>query len=119
MVRSTRGEYIGKVDPKYAARLIRLTLGGNQYSSSVVKSTAQGMTVIIREVYQHPSQTGKLSFPPKGMDEFRPYVGDKLLKLDSEDEDEDESGYTIIGGDEIEVLPDEAEGVDDADSEDE
>ncbi|MFH1647871.1 MAG: tetratricopeptide repeat protein [Chloroflexota bacterium] len=119
VVRSTRGEYIGKVDPKYAARLIRLTLGGNQYSSSVVKSTADGMTVIIREVYQHPSQAGKLSFPPKGMDEFRPYVGDKLLKFDSEDEDEDESGYTIIGGDEIEVLPEDAEGVDDADSEDE
>jgi len=77
----------------------------------VVKSTMDWMTVIIRETYQHPSQAGKLSFPPKGMEEFRPYVGDKILKL--EEDEEEESGYTIIGGDEIEVLPEESEGVDD------
>jgi hypothetical protein len=48
------------------------------------------------------------------MEEFRPYVGDKLIKLESQDEEEDESGYTIIGGDEIEVLPEEsAEAEDD------
>jgi hypothetical protein len=118
-VENRRGVYMGKVDPKYAQRLVRLMLGGNQYTASVVKSTMDMMTIIIRETYQHPSQAGKLSFPPKGMDEFRPYVGDKLLKLD-DDEEEDESGYTIIGGDEIEVLPEEAEGVDDdTDSDDE
>ena len=110
-VESSRGDYMGKVDPKYAQRLTRLILGGNQYMASVVKSTMDSMTVIIRETYQHPSQAGKLSFPPKGMEEFRPYVGDKLLKLD--EDEEDESGYTIIGGDEIEVLPEESEGVDD------
>jgi hypothetical protein len=73
------------------------------------------MTIIIREVYQHPSQVWKLSFPPKGMEEVRPYVSDKVFKLDSEyeEESEEESGYTIIGGDEIEVLPEESSGVDD------
>ncbi len=111
-VENSRGAYMGKVDPKYAQRLIRLILGGNQYTASVVKSTMDMMTVIARETYQHPSQAGKLSFPPKGMEEFRPYVSDKLLKLE-EDEEEEESGYTIIGGDEIEVLPEESEGVDD------
>lgn len=111
-VENSRGAYMGKVDPKYAQRLIRLILGGNQYTASVVKSTMDMMTVIVRETYQHPSQAGKLSFPPKGMEEFRPYGSDKLLKLD-EDEGEEESGYTIIGGDEIEVLPEESEGVDD------
>jgi hypothetical protein len=119
VVESGRGEYIGKVDPKYALRLVRLMLGGNQYTASVVKSTAESMTVMIRETYQHPSQAGKLSFPPKGMDEFRPYASDKLLKIDSEDGEEEDSGYTIIGGSEIEVLPDESLGVDDdVDSED-
>jgi hypothetical protein len=113
VVESGRGEYVGKVDPKYGLRLVRLMLGGNQYTASVVKSTADGMTVIIRETYQHPSQAGKLSFPPKGMDEFRPYASDKLLKLEPEEGEEDESGYTIIGGTEIEVLPDESIGVDD------
>jgi hypothetical protein len=112
-VENSRGVYMGKVEPKYAQRLVRLMTGGNQYTASVVKSTMDEMTIIIRETYQHPSQVGKLSFPPKGMDEFKPYVGDKLLKV--EDEEEDESGYTIIGGDEIEVLPEESEGVDDDD----
>lgn len=111
-VENSRGAYMGKVDPKYAQRLSRLILGGNQYTASVVKSTMDMMTVIVRETYQHPSQAGKLSFPPKGMEEFRSYVSDKLLKLE-EDEEEEESGYTIIGGDEIEVLPEESEGVDD------
>ena len=114
-VENGRGEYLGRVDPKHAQRLARLMLGGNQYSATVVRSTVDVMTVIIREVYQHPSQAGKLSFPPKGMDEVRPYVSDKIFKLDSEyeEEAEDESGYTIIGGDEIEVLPEGSEGADD------
>ena len=116
-VENRRGVYMGKVEPKYAQRLIRLMLGGNQYTASVVKSTMDMMTIIIRETYQHPGQAGKLSFPPRGMEEFRPYVGDKLLKVE-DDEEEDESGYTIIGGDEIEVLPEESEGVDDDDDSD-
>jgi hypothetical protein len=119
-VENGRGEYMGKIDPKYAQRLIRLILGGNQYTASVVKSAVDSMTVIVRETYQHPSQAGKLSFPPKGMEEFRPYVGDKLLKIESEDEEEEDSGYTIIGGDEIEVFPEESEvDDDDADRDDE
>jgi hypothetical protein len=109
-VANNRGEYMGRVDPKYAQRLSRLILGGNQYTASVIRSTVDMMTIIIRETYQHPSQAGKLSFPPKGMEEVRPYVSDKIVKLDSEaeTEEEDESGYTIIGGDEVEVLPDES-----------
>jgi hypothetical protein len=112
MVENSRGEYMGKVEPRYAQRLIRLIHGGNQYSASVIKSTMDIMTIIIRETYQHPSQAGKLSFPPRGMEEFRSYGSDKLLKMESDDEEE-ESGYTIIGGDEIEVLPDESRDVDD------
>jgi hypothetical protein len=111
-VESGRGEYIGRVEPKHAQRLSRLMQGGNQYSATVVRSTAETMTVMIRETLQHASQAGKLSFPPKGMAEFRAYGSDKLSKIESEGE-EDESGYTIIGGDEIEVLPEEAGGVDD------
>jgi hypothetical protein len=106
-VESGRGEYLGKVEPRQGQRLVRLMLGGNKYSALVVKSTAEGMTVMVRETYQDPSQAGKLSFPPKGMEEFRTYGSDKLLKVESESDDEDDSGYTIIGGDEVEVLPEE------------
>lgn len=112
-VESSRGEYIGRVEAKHAQRIARLMQGGNQYSATVVRSTADGMTVMIRETSQHPSQAGKLSFPPKGMEEFRAYATDKMLKVEDEEGEEDESGYTIIGGDEIEVLPEEAEGADD------
>lgn len=113
VVENGRGEYLGRVEPKHAPRLARLMLGGNQYSALVVKSTAEGMTVMVRETYQHPSQAGKLSFPPKGMAEFRSYGSDKLTTIQSEGEDEDDSGYTIIGGDEVEVLPEETEEADD------
>jgi tetratricopeptide (TPR) repeat protein len=115
---SSRGDYLGRVEPKHAPRLIRMMTGGNKYSALVVKSAAESMTVMIRETFQHPSQAGKLSFPPKGMEEFHPYAGDRLLRLDAEDEGE--SGYTIVGGDEVEVLPEEAEeAADDSGNDDE
>ncbi len=67
------------------------------------------MTLIIREVYQAPSQAGRLSFPSRGVEELRPYVDERVFKLESEYEEimPEESGYTIIGGGEIEVLPEE------------
>jgi len=79
------------------------------------------MTVIIREVYQHPSQMGKVSFPSKGVDELRPYVDEKVFKLESEFEEivPEESGYTIIGGEEIEVLPEEQPELDESVTEEE
>jgi tetratricopeptide (TPR) repeat protein len=113
MVENSHGEYLGRVEPRHAQRLSRLILGGNRYTAAIVRSTADMETVIIREVYQDPSQAGRLSFPPKGLEEVRPYVSDKIFKLDEEEEAEEESGYTIIGGDEIEVLPDESAGADD------
>jgi hypothetical protein len=115
VVENSRGEYMGRVEPRHAQRLARLMLGGNRYTASVVRSVADMMTIIIRETYQDPSQAGRLSFPPRGLEEVRPYVTDSLIKLDAdaEEEAEDESGYTIIGGDEIEVLPEESDDAED------
>ena len=42
---------------------------------------------------------------------FRSFDSDKLSKISGEDEDD--SGYTIIGGDAVEVLPEEKEDNDD------
>jgi len=121
MAENSRGEYLGKVDPRHAQRLARLMAGGNRYTAAVVSSTVDMMTVIIREIYQDPSQAGRLSFPPKGLEEVRPYVSDQAFKLDAEyeEESEEESGYTIIGGDEIEVLPEESANADDDEVSDE
>jgi len=100
------GEYLGKVEPRYATRLIRLMAGGNRYNAAVVSVSEEAISIIIREVYQDPSQAGRLSFPPKGLEEVHPYVSDRILKVD-EYEEEEESGYTIVGGEEVEVLPEE------------
>ncbi len=109
-VETSRGEYLGQVDAKHAQRLIKLMKGGNRYASTVVSSNEDMMTIIIREIYQDPSQAGRLSFPSKELDEVRTYVSDRVLKMESEyeEEAEEESGYTIIGGDEVEVLPEES-----------
>jgi len=115
IVEDDREQYVGHVDPKHGQRLVRLMMGGNKYSVAVVSSTEEAMTVIIREVYQDPSQVGKLSFPSKGVEEIKPYVDEKVFKMESEIEEilPEESGYTIIGGDEIEVLPEESTGISD------
>ncbi len=112
----SHGEYLGQVDPRHAQRLIKLMEGGNRYTAAVVSSAEQMLAIIIREVYQDPSQLGRLSFPPKGLEEVRPYVSDRMIKMESEyeEEGEEESGYTIIGGDEIEVLAEESSDVDDS-----
>lgn len=108
-VENNLGEYLGQVEPRRALRLIRLTAGGNRYSAAAVSSTEEAMTIIIREVYQDPGQAGRLSFPPKGMEAVHTYAGDRVMKVETEyqGEAEGESGYTIIGGEEIEVLPEE------------
>jgi tetratricopeptide (TPR) repeat protein len=114
IVENSRGEYLGQVEPKHGLRLIKLMEGGNKYSAAVVSSTEEAMTVIIREVYQDPSQAGRLSFPSREVEELRPYVDERMFKLDSEYEEEVEvPGYTIIGGEEIEVLPEEAADIGD------
>ncbi len=115
IVEDNLGQYVGHVDPKHGQRLVKLMMGGNKYSVAVVSSTEEAMTVIIREVYQDLSQIGKLSFPPKGAEEIKPYVDEKVFKMESEIEEilPEESGYTIIGGDEIEVLPEESTGISD------
>ena len=115
IVEDNRGEYLGQVGPKHGQRLIKLMGGGNKYSAAVVSSAEEAMTVIIREVYQDPSQAGRLSFPSKGVEELRPYVDERVFKLESEYEEGvvEDSGYTIIGGEEIEVLPEEQAGIGD------
>jgi len=114
-VENGQGDYLGQVDPRHAQRLAKLMQGGNQYSATVVSSTEDMIAIIIREEYQDPSQIGRLSFPPKGREDVHTSVTDRLIKVGLEEEEAD-SGYTIIGGEEIEVMPDESIDSDDIDS---
>ncbi len=79
-VENGRGEYLGQVEPRHAQRLIRLIGGGNQYTAAIVSSAEDRVAIIIREVYQDPSQAGQLSFPSRGLESLRPYLSDKMLR---------------------------------------
>ncbi|MBI2859907.1 MAG: tetratricopeptide repeat protein [Chloroflexi bacterium] len=95
------GEYLGMVELRHAQRLTRLLEGGNRYSAAVVSSADNSLSIIIREVYQHPDMAGRLSFPPKGPEEVRFYTGEKPKAPAEFDEEAAEGlGYTIIGGEE-------------------
>ena len=83
-VKNCRGEYLGQVEPKHGQRLIKLMAGGNQYTAAIVSSTEDRVAVIIREVYQDPSQAGQLSFLSKGAEGLRPYLSDKMLRRELE-----------------------------------
>ena len=102
IVENSRGEYLGQVEPKHGQRLIKLMEGGNKYTAAIVSSTEERVTVIIREVYQDPCQAGQLSFPPKGIESFRPYVSDRMIRRELEYEEHWGASYTIMAGEEAE-----------------
>lgn len=64
--------YLGEVDPHHSLRLLRLIAGGNRYSAAIASISQGGLKVVIREVYQHPSQAGYLSFPLREAEAFAP-----------------------------------------------
>lgn len=70
---------IGTLEPQLALRLIEMMRGGNRYAAVVANLDAGGVKVLIREIYQAPSQRSRVSFPGKlGGDiaHFRTYVRD-------------------------------------------
>lgn len=88
-------EYLGRVEPKLGRRLIRLIEGGNRYEAAVIGVKDQGISIIIRETYRHPSLHNVCSFPTKSKEEHRVYLGDRLFRYEEEsdlDEEEEEGG---------------------------
>lgn len=110
VVENAGGEYLGEVEPRIGQRLIRLMEGGNRYAAAITSVADKESRIIIKEIYQHPTQAGRLSFPPSGGESFRPYVKEKLLRHGLEeapydeaeaveewgDEDEEDSGETDL-----------------------
>ena len=115
IVENNYGEYVGQVEPKHGQRLAKLMEGGNKYTATIVSSTEEAVTVMIREVYQDPSQAGQLSFPPKGARSFQHYVGDRIIRRELEYEEAlpGETSYHVIGGEEGEIFSEESTDVDD------
>lgn len=108
-VENSRGDYLGQVEIKHKQRLIRLMRGGNKYSAAIVSSSEKTLTVIVREVYQSPEQTGQLSFPTRGIEGPRPDITDRVIRRELEQEEAmlGETGYTVVGGEEPEALAEE------------
>ena len=44
---------------------------------------------MIKEIFQHPSQAGRPSFPARAADGFRPYVRESVLKYERDEDEED------------------------------
>ena len=104
IVENEQGEYLGRVEPQYGFRLVKLIEGGNQYTAAVVSLDSDRAKVLIREVFQHPSQSGRLSFPVRAVEGFHPHVKDSLLRHEAMDEEAfDEAEYADL--EEGELLP--------------
>lgn len=84
LIHSSRGEPVGRVHPRLAQRVLSLMDAGNRYEVAFLRDhPAEGVQVIIGEVYQDPSQTGRLSFPPSNASDFRGYVRNNHELVDS------------------------------------
>jgi tetratricopeptide (TPR) repeat protein len=80
---------IGTVEPRVAARLLKLIADGNKYSAGVTSLGAQDVRIIIREIYQDPRNYGKVSFPTAAKSsDLRPYTKGTLLREDEELEED-------------------------------
>jgi tetratricopeptide (TPR) repeat protein len=94
----SNGVHVGTVDPKVAARLLKLIAEGNQYTAGVTSLGERDVRIIIRETYQDPRNYGKVSFPTAAKaSDLRPYTKGTLVReeIDLEEEleydEEDES----------------------------
>jgi hypothetical protein len=97
MARSN-GVAVGTVEPRVAARLLKLIADGNRYSAGITSLGDKDVRLIIREVFQDPRNYGKVSFPTAAKaSDLRPYTKGTLvreeldleeeLELDEEDEE--------------------------------
>jgi len=103
-VENYKGEYLGLVEPEHGLRLAKLIKGGNQYIAAIVSLDNDKVKVIVRETLQHPSQTGKLSFPIRVAESYPAHVKDSLLRHSAgEDEGLEEPEYAE--SEEAEAVP--------------
>jgi len=89
LIAMSNGMRIGVVDPRVAARLLKLIADGNKYLAGVTSLGAQDVRIIIREIYQDPRNYGKVSFPTAAKStDLRPYTKGTLLREDEELEED-------------------------------
>jgi len=86
-------ETIGVVEPRLASRLLKLIATGNRYEAAIttIHEGDGQVSIMIREVFTHPSNFGKVSFPTVGSGGggVRPYMKGTALRYDDDDEVEE------------------------------
>lgn len=98
---TSNGVHIGYVEPRVAARLLKLVAEGNKYAAGVTSLGDRDVRIIVREIYQDPRNYGKVSFPTAArVSDLRPYTKGTLvreemdleeeLELDEDDDDVDD-----------------------------
>jgi tetratricopeptide (TPR) repeat protein len=112
VVSTTTGQELGLLDGKLSARLVELLEGGNQYAAAAVRIEGRYIRVMIRETYQAPQLTGRVSFPPETSSGFKPYTKDTLVRQDRLSED-DEDVYEV-DADDLADADDTADAYDDS-----
>ena len=84
---------IGSVEPRIATRLLKLIADGNRYEAAIttIHEAGSDLTIIIREVFTHPVNFGKVSFPTLGASTggVRPYMKGSALRYDDDEEVEE------------------------------
>jgi tetratricopeptide (TPR) repeat protein len=93
LIAFSNGMRIGIVEPRVAARLLKLIAEGNKYAAGVTSLGDKDVRIIIREIYQDPRNYGKVSFPMAAKSsDLRPYTKGTLIReeMDLEDDLEDD-----------------------------
>ena len=93
LIAMSNGARIGVVEPRVAARLLKLLAEGNKYTAGVTSLGDKDVRIIIRETFQDPRNYGKVSFPTAAKStDLRPYTKGTLVReeLDLEEDLEDD-----------------------------
>jgi tetratricopeptide (TPR) repeat protein len=89
LIAISNGVRIGVVEPRVAARLLKLMADGNMYLAGVTSLGDRDVRLIIREIFQDPRNYGKVSFPTAAKStDLRPYTKGTLVREDEELEDD-------------------------------
>src|SRR6188508_3057273 len=89
LIAHSNGMRIGVVEPRVAARLLKLIADGNKYSAGVTSLGDKDVRIIIREVFQDPRNYGKVSFPTAAkLTDLRPYTKGTLIREEEDLEDD-------------------------------
>ena len=83
---------VGLVEPRVGTRLLKLMETGNRYEAAITVLEKVEGRIIIREVFAHPANFGKVSFPGSTAaraGDVRPYMKGSPLRYDDEEESEE------------------------------